>query len=69
VQALTGGVNLPEFGRRVAMRIGIIPGGNAFILSKNARIFYFSHKFSFANFEFIFAIKDPKLARRDLDTP
>jgi len=51
------------------MQVGFTPKENAFIPRKNARIFYFSQKNSFSNFEFIFAIRDPKLARRDLDTP
>jgi len=34
---------------------------------KNAGIFYFMHKFFFANSEFIFAIRDPKSSRRDLE--
>jgi len=59
VQALTVGVDLPKFGRRFAMQVGFTPRENAFIPRKNARIFYFSQKNSFANFEFIFAIRDP----------
>jgi len=54
-------VDLPKFGQRVATRARFILGGNTFIPRKK-NIFYFSHKFFFANFEFIFAIRDPKLA-------
>jgi len=34
-----------------------------FALVENAGIFYFSHNYFFANFDFIFAIRDPKLGR------
>jgi len=34
-----------------------------FTLVANAEILYFSHNLSFANSEFVFAIRDPKLAR------
>jgi len=35
-----------------------------FTLGKNTIIYYLQHMMKFANFEFIFTIRDPKLAKR-----
>jgi len=59
---------IPAFSTRVknkAIQGSVLPGPvlpPLFTLVENARIFFFT-KFFFANSEFIFAIRDPKLAR------
>jgi len=48
---------------------GIYSRGKRIYPEGKHRNFLFFTQFYFANFEFIFAIKDPIFARRELDTP
>jgi len=69
VWALTGGEDLQDFGRKVAMQAGFTWEKKHLSQRKTQEFLYFSHKFCFAKFEFILAIRDPKLAWKDLETP
>jgi len=52
---------------RVYSSVTSLLQNSCFILGENAGTFYLLHKFLFANFEFIFAIRGPKFARRGVE--